>query len=69
MQGYGQRLRELRGDKPQEVVAKAVGIATSALSMYETEQRVPRDAIKIKLAEYYGVTVQYLFFTPECHVM
>ena len=31
----GKRLAELRGDKTQEEVARAVGISTSALSMYE----------------------------------
>lgn len=58
----GQRLRDLRGDKPRNEVAKAVGISLSALTMYETGQRVPRDQIKVKLADYYGKTVQDLFF-------
>jgi len=30
--------------------------------MYELGYRVPRDEIKMKLADYYGVTVQSLFF-------
>lgn len=57
----------LRGEKSQAEVAKCVGIATSTLGMYETEQRMPRDPIKIALAEYYGSTVQAIFFAPECH--
>lgn len=64
---YGKRLVELRGKKSQAEVAKSIGIATSTLGMYETEQRIPRDSIKIALAEYYGSTVQKIFFTPECH--
>ena len=40
---YGKRLIELRGNRSQAEVAKAVGIATSTLGMYETEQRIPRD--------------------------
>lgn len=64
---YGKRLVELRGDKSQFEVANAVGIATSTLGMYETEQRIPRDSIKIALAEYYGTTVQDIFFTTKCH--
>lgn len=64
---YGRRLTELRGEKSQAEVAKSVGIATSTLGMYETEQRLPRDPIKIALAEYYECTVQEIFFTPECH--
>lgn len=56
------RLVELRGGKTQEDVAKSVGISTSALSMYETAQRIPRDEVKLALASYYGVTIQDLFF-------
>ncbi len=64
---YGKRLAKLRNGKSQAEVAKSVGIATSTLGMYETEQRMPRDSIKIALADYYGTTVQKIFFTPECH--
>lgn len=52
----------LRGEKSREEVAFKVGISVSALSMYETGQRVPRDEIKLKIAEYYGVDVQSIFF-------
>lgn len=64
---YGKRLVELRGEKSQSEVANAVGIATSTLGMYETEQRIPRDEIKIKLANFFGVTVQEIFFEEKCH--
>ena len=56
------RLIELRGEKTQFEVAKEVGISLSALAMYETGNRTPRDEIKIKLAKYYGITVESLFF-------
>lgn len=55
-------LIRLRGNKTREEVAKANSISVSALIMYETGQRVPRDEIKQKLAEYYKKTVQYIFF-------
>lgn len=58
----GNRLTKLRGDKSQSEVARAVGISDSALSMYECGERIPRDSIKVKLAEYYGETVQAIFF-------
>jgi transcriptional regulator with XRE-family HTH domain len=57
-----ERLRAERGDKPREEVAEAVGISVSALGMYEQGNRVPRDSIKLRLADYYGCTVQQLFF-------
>lgn len=58
----GNRLTKLRGEKSQSEVAKAVGISDSALSMYECGERIPRDSVKVKLAEYYGKTVQSIFF-------
>ena len=63
----GEKLRDARGDKTQEEVAQAVGISTSALGMYETDQRVPRDEIKIRLADYYGLGLVELFFDPIRH--
>lgn len=62
-----EKLIKLRGEKSREEVAKAVGISVSALAMYEQGQRIPRDGIKIKLAEYYGVTVGFLFFAYDEH--
>ncbi len=61
--GIGQKLKDLRGDRNRDSVAAAVGISSSALGMYENGLRMPRDDIKKKLADFYGVTVQHLFFT------
>lgn len=58
----GKKLVELRGNKSQEEVAKAVGITQSALSMYERGERTPRDDVKIKLANYYESDVTFIFF-------
>lgn len=69
MLGYGKILIELRGNESQAHVAKSIGIATSTLGMYETEQRIPRDNIKIALANYYNTTVQQIFFNEKCHEM
>lgn len=55
-------LRRLRGKKTLEEVANAVNISKSALSKYENGDRIPRDQVKKKLADYYGKTVQYIFF-------
>ena len=60
-----EKLRELRGEKSQGEVAKAVGISDSAMSAYENGERVPRDEVKIRLAEYYGRTVQEIFFDQK----
>lgn len=58
----GRRLVSLRGKESQEQVASAIGISVSALSMYEQGNRVPRDETKVKLANYFGVSVESLFF-------
>ena len=63
----GEILVELRGKRTQDEVAKAIGISTSALSSYECGDRSPRDPIKVKIAQYYGKSVQSIFFANECH--
>lgn len=57
-----ERLVAARGDRKREEVAAAVGVSLSAIAMYESGGRVPRDETKIKLADYYHTTVQELFF-------
>lgn len=61
----GERLRKLRGDKTQATVARELMISDSALSAYETDERVPRDDVKARIAEYYDTTVQEIFFNQE----
>lgn len=58
----GKRLVALRGGKSQIEVAEAVGITQAALSMYERGERIPRDDVKIRLADYYKTSVAAIFF-------
>ena len=58
----GQKLRKLRGDRTTAEIAEKVGISESALKMYEHDERVPRDGIKVRLANLFGVSVGSLFF-------
>ena len=58
----GKKLIHLRGARTRSEVAKALGISKSALAMYELGNRTPRDEIKLALAEYYGASVQALFY-------
>lgn len=60
-------LVNLRNGKSREEIAEAIGISVSTLQMYENAQRIPRDSIKIKLANFYGVTVQSIFFDYQQH--
>ena len=56
-----EKLVEARGDIPRSVVSKEVGVSVSAISMYENGCRVPRDEVKVRLADFYNTTVQALF--------
>ena len=62
-------LRYLRTKKgvTQTEVAKALGIPTTTYNAYETGQNVPRDEMKRKIAEYYGRSVQFIFFKRIAH--
>lgn len=56
------KLTELRGERTREEVSNVLGISVSTLQMYENGQRIPRDVIKIKIAEYYQKSVGDIFF-------
>lgn len=58
----GKRLIELRGEKTQAFIAEAINISQSTYAMYETGKRVPSDEVKVRIAKYYGCTVQSIFF-------
>lgn len=60
----GKKLHNLRIElgKSRKEVAKDIGVSVSAIQMYENGRRIPKDEIKIKLAEYFDATVQELFF-------
>jgi len=58
-----EKLKTLRNNRSAQEVADACGISKSALAMYETAERIPRDEIKVKLARFYGTTVEAIFFS------
>lgn len=60
----GSRLKELREEKQlsQEAIARQFGISTSSWTKYEQGSRTPGDALKIQIADYFGTTVQSIFF-------
>ena len=64
-----QKLIELRGARSQKEVADALGISVSALSMYENGERIPRDNIKIRLANFYNKPIGDIFFILKTHEM
>lgn len=67
----GENLKSLRAQKKVslEQVADDLGLTRQAIYNYEADMRIPRDEIKIKLANYYGVSIEDLFFkdrATEC---
>lgn len=62
-------LKKLRARKgvTQTEIAKAIGVPVSTYNAYETGQNIPRDEKKKAIAEYYGLTVGYIFFNKITH--
>lgn len=58
----GKRLRELRGIRTRSGVSRQTGIPYSTLQAYEEGRREPACQVKQKLADYYGVSVERIFF-------
>lgn len=58
----GKKLKQLRGERTIEEVAEYCGVTKSAISNYEQGLRIPKDTIKVKLAQCFGVTVAEIFF-------
>lgn len=53
------QLRETRGITQTEL-AKQLGVVRSTICFYESEQHSPTPEMLIKLADFFGVTVDYL---------
>lgn len=62
----GKRLKTLRDIKgvSREKLAKKLNVSVSAIAMYELGERIPRDEIKVRIANYYEVSVESIFFKP-----
>lgn len=58
----GFMLKTLRGEKSQEEIAHSVGVTKSSWVKYERNERTPRDEVKVRIAQYFGKTVQEIFF-------
>ena len=67
MVDFSQRLKKLRADKhlTQAQVAKRVGVTASMVSSYETDIRLPSYEVMMRLADLFGVSVDYLLGREE----
>ena len=59
---FADRLKECRKNinKTQREVAVALGISDRGYQNYETAVREPNHEITIKIADYFGVSIDYL---------
>ena len=64
MKTVAERIKEARLEKgiTRLELANLCDISVSAVQMYEIGQRVPRDQVKVKLAEALDKPIQVLFF-------
>ncbi len=62
MVDFSVRLKQLRMDKhlTQAQVAKRIGVTASMVSSYETDIRLPSFDVMVRIADLFGVTVDYL---------
>ncbi len=56
------RIARLRGKRTQTQVAADLGVPRTTYAMVENGERFPRRDLQAKLANYFGVSVDYLFF-------
>ena len=65
----GLRLKSLRETKNEtaEQLSRAIDVSASAVTMYETGKRIPRDEVKIRIAEHFAVPVESIFFPNKQH--
>ena len=62
MATFSERLSQLRKEEKlsQEALAKKLEIGSRAYQYYESGERLPRLDVLIKLADYFGVSLDYL---------
>ena len=58
----GKRLRRLRGSRTINEVARSLDVSVLTLSAWEHGERIPSDAMKLKISLYYKRPVTSLFF-------
>lgn len=59
------KLIELRGSESRQKVSKDLGITPQALGMIERGDRTPSLELAKKIADYYSVTIEEIFFNQN----
>ncbi len=63
----GEKLKCLREEKGISVdeMAKELDLTRQAVYNYESNSRIPRDEIKVKIAQYFKKSVEEIFFDTK----
>ena len=71
MVDFSQKLKQLRKDKhlTQAQVAERIGVTASMVSSYETDIRLPSYEVMLRIADIFGVSVDYLLGRQERRVL
>jgi putative transcriptional regulator len=64
--GNNIRLNRLKkGEISQQALANAIGVTRLTIHSIETGKFVPSTVVALKLARFFGITVEDLFYLPE----
>lgn len=63
----GKKIMDLRAQRgmSRATLAREIGVSEAAVQYYETGQRGPRDDIKVKIANLFGVSVMDIFYADN----
>ena len=58
----GERLKEIRKQNKikQKELAEIIGVQKTAISLYESNKNNPSDKVKVRIARYFNVSLDYL---------
>lgn len=64
----GKKIRDLRYENnlTQQELSKILGVSKSSISLYENGKMNPEDNIKIKIVDYFNLTLDDLFGRKIC---
>ena len=60
-----EKMKVLRGDQRQRVIADAVGISQNHYSRIENGQRIPSLKIAVKIANYFDISLDEMVTLPS----
>lgn len=59
----GDKIKAIRGELSRADYARLIGVSGSSVAMYESGRRIPRDEIKLAIANAAKKSVEEIFFT------